>query len=66
MLSTSIFGLLAIWICALLLGATLGGWIHLLPLAALPLLIARVRQRDKPGTEYQAWVHARARRARVN
>ena len=65
MLSTTIMGLVIFWIVALLFSITLGGWIHLLPAAAAPLLLARLTRRAAPASlEYTRWMNKRARRGR--
>ncbi len=61
MLSSTIAALLAAWIVALLFSVTLGGFIHLLPLVAAPLLFVRLTRRAKPESiEYQRWMAKRS------
>lgn len=62
MLSTTILSLIVAWILALLSSFTLGGWIHLLPLAAAPLILARISRVDQDTLAYAKWKLARARR----
>jgi len=61
-LSTTILSLIVAWILALLSSFTLGGWIHLLPLAAAPLILARISRVDQDTLAYAKWKLARARR----
>jgi hypothetical protein len=64
-LSTTIACLLLLWISALFFSITLGGWIHLLPVAAAPLLVARLCKADPPPTADQTrWMNERLRRER--
>ena len=64
MLSMTIVAFLIVWILALLFSITLGGWIHLLPLAAAPLLVARMSRTDPDSLAFAKWKLSRARRLR--
>ena len=64
MLSMTAVSLIIVWIGALFFSVTLGGWIHLLPVAALPLFIASLRKGDMPSADYSRWKLAFARRTR--
>ena len=64
MLSTTIAILVAVWILALVFSITLGGWIHVLPLVASPLLVVRMSRKSPDDAEYAKWKLARDRRLR--
>ena len=58
----AIIGLLiSVWIVALLCSFTLGGWIHLLPLAAAPLVVIRLSRAEPDAAEFEKWKRANAR-----
>ena len=63
-LSTTVICLILAWILALLFSVTFGGWIHLLPVAAAPLLLARIARTPPDVAEFAKWKLARARRLR--
>ena len=62
MLTATAISLIAVWMLALYFSLTLGGWIHLLPIAAAPLLAARFTRREVEAMAFTKWKTGRSRR----
>jgi len=52
-------GLVLAWIVGLLSSLALGGWVHLLPIVAAALVVARLTRNQVETGEFARWKRAR-------